>query len=189
MKKHVLIIGLVISLMVLGLYAFKPESNKNVGAVGDVKYSILPPDKFIAQNGKGWVLMDEKVQIIGSTLNTSFGIKEIPDARGMFIRGLNLGRKDGNEDPFQLEIGHERVAGEFQRDAFQNHTHSISHDVGAPSKDNLMDGYHELFCIAKIDSWRQNETWTSGSVNGGANYSNETRPKNIALYIYIKINE
>jgi Phage Tail Collar Domain len=41
----------------------------------------------------------------------------LPDLRGMFLRGLNLGRADGNQDP------EARSLGSYQWDQYKEHTH------------------------------------------------------------------
>lgn len=187
MKKNlitILIIGIVLIVV-----AFKPEADKSTGSLGDVKYSILPPDKFIEQNGKGWVLMDDKVLVKGSDLQNCCGVTQIPDARGLFIRGMSLKRADGNEDPFEKENGRARISGEFQADAILEHSHSVTYNFHAVSHFNSSEDKHpgngsnsEPLTVGE-DSDIQ-----IGGVSAG-NISNfETRPKNIALFIYIKIN-
>jgi len=100
---------------------------KNIGAIGDVKYSVLPPMKFKEKNGNGWVLMDDKIPLRGSDLGGE-GILELPDARGMFIRGLNVKRSDDKADPYQDEHPKkkERGVGDYQIDDFKSHNHDLT---------------------------------------------------------------
>jgi hypothetical protein len=159
------------------------------GAIGDVKYSVLPPDKFIEENGNGWVLMDDKVPIIGSSLNTKHGITEIPDVRGLFIRSLNLNRDDDKADLFKKENNTERLMGDYQPDAVKKHTHNLSVELGyfgGWGGSNLFSGGTPGNPMSVGKEGKAPIT----IVDFGQNLnSEETRPKNIALYTYIKINE
>jgi hypothetical protein len=71
------------------------------GTLGDVKYSILAPTEFQKLNGNEWKLMDGQ-SIVGTKLSQMTGRSALPDARGMFIRGMNANREfpfgdlDGN---------------------------------------------------------------------------------------------
>lgn len=177
MKK--LIFLCLAGISVVGLLSFKFGDDKSSGNLGDVKYSILPPDQFVEQNGKGWVLMDDKVPVRGSAIQSCCGINEIPDARGVFIRSINLNRGDGHGD-----VDLNRLVGSFQEDALQEHNHHNrveKHNGDASLIDDWMrpgqNGDHNGSCFE----------WNTGSVQG-ANAVAETRPRNIVLYLYIKIN-
>ena len=180
MNKVIFLFACIILLLFLNFYKFE---NKSVGAVGDIKYSILEPEKFIKENGSGWVLMDDKIPLQNSDLKNRYGITELPDARGMFIRGLNLKRSDSKMDPFVKENNNrERLPGDYQPDDLIRHKHDMNYPLG------------------RIDDWKS-QSW--GGVDnqllvaspGGTHHEtiefggNETRPKNISLYIYIKLNE
>lgn len=156
---------------------------RSVGSIGDVKYSILPPNQFREENGTGWVLMDDKIQISGSDLADKYGVRAVPDGRGMFIRGLNLNRSDIYADPYKKEdLNHDdRNVGDIQKDTIKYHEHLMNYKLG------------------KNDSWGGG--WSSGangqtavnSPGGTPHFAEgfggmETRPVNIALYTYIKIN-
>lgn len=156
------------------------EDVVNIGAIGDVKYSVLAPDKFKEHNGEGWVLMDNNMPISGSKLGDE-GILELPDARGMFIRGLNLDRDDELADPYLKEKSQARVLGDYQADSFKSHQHSLNYAIGFS---NLGNGHP--FRISGDDGgpWGGVVYTLTAEATGEI----ETRPKNIALYIYVKIN-
>ena len=84
----------------ISIYGFSKPGNEKVrkGSIGDVKYSILKPAEFIKENGKGWILMDGR-QITKSSLYKKYGYEKAFDARGVFIRGMNLDRNDDFSDP------------------------------------------------------------------------------------------
>ena len=109
----------------------------------------------------------------------------VPDFRGLFLRGLNTfdpnkpARSDANKDP----DGDKRVAGDVQSDEFKRHNHLNEKDAGFV--------LHHPAAVPRgnMDSNLANphptEWDTSGpDFEGGA----ETRPRNIAIYYYIRIN-
>ncbi len=78
--------------------------------LGDVKYSILSETQFQNVNGDGWVLMagqDKTTLGIGPSEPSVFDYLDaanssttnLPDGRGLFLRGKNNSRSDGNENP------------------------------------------------------------------------------------------
>lgn len=178
------IVGTIVTIL-----AFTHADNKSEGAIGDVKYSVLPPDKFREENGSGWFLMDNKVPIVGSDLDNKHGIKEIPDARGLFIRSLNGTRADERSDVFEADSGRARLLGDYQADAIKRHKHNLSVEMqyfGGWNGNNIWSGTTPGHPITVGNS---NNTPISVLDVGENLIANETRPKNIALYTYIKINE
>lgn len=138
--------------------------------LGDIKYSILEPESFYALHGVGkWVLLDGR-PIEGSKLYL-MGVHKIPDARGMFIRSMDMGRNaiDGMGDP---DWKNRNVVAP-QMDTFKRHNHGMRHWWG-----NGGNNGQELSTNPGLTAPAED------AQEGG----NETRPRNIALYIYIKIN-
>jgi hypothetical protein len=158
---------------ILTIISFSRNEIKSVGAIGDVKYSVLAPEKFREENGNGWVLMDDKVPVIGSDLNKKHGITEIPDVRGLFIRSLNLTRSDKKTDQFFNENKRQRLVGEYQSDTLKSHNHKYKSSSTKP--------------VSGKGSWSQ-FAWDPAEYISDNYGGLETRPKNIALYTYIKIN-
>lgn len=171
--KHSILYGGLISFAFLTLFAFKgfQKDTENNGVIGDVKYSILEPNTFYKVNGKGWVLMDGRS--IDSSALFNLGQTRIPDARGLFIRAMDMGRDtvDNKGDP------------EWS-----------SRDVITPQMDDFRKHNHHINIVLSHGNWAYGgNNWatqtntdpkTADSFNEGGK---ETRPKNIALYIYIKI--
>lgn len=161
------------------------------GSLGDVKYSILPPDQFNQINGSGWVLLDGR-KVNGSQLQKHFSISNIPDARGMFLRGLNYDRQDASIDPFFKEHNRVRLVGEQESDALKSHSHQVtsvekkSHVFIAHSWPSGPGNQPQFEAVAAQKDYaaRSESDIFEAAPFGG----NETRPKNIAFYIYIKIN-
>jgi hypothetical protein len=130
--------------------------------IGSIVASMLAEEKFQEINGDDWVLADGRessTEYFNATANAN-----IPDLRGMFLRGLNAGRDDGNEDP-----NTSRVAGDFQVDEFKSHRHL----------ENLATGSGGAYSGGTWGTVYTNYT----DFTGGA----ETRPRNMAVYWFIKV--
>jgi hypothetical protein len=154
----------------------------NDGNIGEIRYSILDPTHFQAENGSGWVLMDGRA-ITDTDLCRDRGICSVPDARGVFLRGMNLGRDAATGDP-----DGNRAAGAAQADQVARHDHGLNHQVwvalqwgGHGSGPN--GGDHPLFSKGR-GAGDNNPQWLATTAVGGS----ETRPRNIAAYAYMKVN-
>lgn len=110
----------------------------------------------------------------------------VPDARGLFLRGLN------SFDKYELDAGinvvlpdqkdpeDNRFRGKFQGDELKSHPHTTSLYGSTGGGNNFaVDGK-----ISSTDNVLRFERSNTVHPFGGA----ETRPKNIAIYYYIKIN-
>jgi hypothetical protein len=198
MKKNFLFvfIGFFITLNVIILFSFRSGNNYKESAVGDIAYSILSLDLFQKTHGGKWVLLDGKplskdtelYQFLGQNSRLdileldTFNNYRLPDARGVFLRGMNLGRDlktgDSNGD---------RLIGRYQDDAFQGHKHINS------------DRIPENWQRESPNTAKQRVNVTGNILNesagiydagfGKPKVSTETRPRNIALYIYLKVSD
>ena len=156
--------------------------------VGTVLTSLLPPESFAVVAGDNpdfdsstskWTLADGRA-VPNSVFAQVTGAPAVPDMRGMFLRGLNSGRADGLEDP----EGDGREPGSLQMDAFQGHGHR--HEQGTPNP----------FTPGTFAGVYGNASYMSGRVldpatideYGPARFGKETRPSNVSVYYYIKIN-
>lgn len=147
---------------------FPENQNAVSGLVGQVIYSILNPAQFEASlpasERKKWALLDGRA-IAGSKLAECLGgVDKLPDARGMFFRAMNFGRPDGDPDG-------DRPVGGYQPDELASHAHNYINSSGGPAG-TAKDGPHGV-------AQRSAQTTATGG--------NETRPRNIALYVYIRI--
>ena len=156
--------------------------------VGSVRASLLDetafasaagdPSTFDATTSK-WALADGR-NVSGSGYASVSGNVNIPDLRGLFLRGLNVGRSIATGD----SDGAARNAGDYQGDQFASHNHNTgnfrylvqrnpgSGTTGAPT-----------------DSFGPNEPDilnTGALVAAGS--GTETRPRNAAVYYYVRIN-
>jgi len=147
----------------------------NTMPVGSVIHSMLTEAQFQAQMGVGWVLMDGR-SVSGSRYHQITNNSTLPDARGQFLRGKNNGRADGKENP-----DGDSALGTQQQDAFQGHEHHIPvanvHDTASIPEGQ--SGYNTGYNTDGI---------VSDGINGTPRVSSETRPKNITVNIFIRIN-
>jgi hypothetical protein len=173
----------------------KPEDAMPVGTIIS---SILDFEEFSRVRGDEltnystklfkWVPADGR-KISGSQLSYIIQRDDAPDLRGRFLRGLNLFHNSGEGD-FKLEEAnpddshrtwHENHGAGYWRqgDVFARHTHS----------------YHSRFLEADDGDGFSGQGFASNSKHLGetdfissASGDNETRPKNVSVYFYIKIN-
>ena len=136
--------------------------------IGDVKQSLLTEAEFQAEHDDTWVLCDGR-DVIGSDYailkeGDAVTSHNIPDARGQFLRGLDT---SGTVDP----DGAGRVLGDSQVDDFKEHFHTADHSATGSSP---------------YGTGPSGPTWVTGNTSsvGGA----ETRPKNVVVNMFIKIN-
>lgn len=180
--KHLFLIGCFI-LNTFGLFAQDTCLCNFSGCVGDVKYSVLDPQQFNKINGAGWVLLSgtslREVDSLyqASPLKGITQISSLPDARGVFIRGMNEGR---SKDSGDADGGDSRAVGSFQADQFKSHVHDIDNrNTATRNQERCASGNGE-----NIVCGDENTNATLKILPSGGS---ETRPRNIALYVYIKI--
>lgn len=194
------------------------------GAVGDVKYSILDPTQFAAQNGNCWIPMDGR-SITGSKLATITGLTSVTNAGGLFLRGQEFAGQTSDHDPNRTSSS---PIATMEDQAMQTHTHPL----GTGSTNNTGSHAHEIVLNLSNGTASANISGLGGfypSGNGSRNTSTpmiaasdrnegsthpfdigtagshshnlsgdtsnnsgfsaaETRPKNLNLWTYIRIN-
>lgn len=184
------IIGLI---LIFNLMSFKQSKNNDFNSslpLGSIIYSILPqdvmntkyPNQFILLSGKSldetsslYKLMDEQNQLDILTKNGE-NVNLLPDARGVFIRSMNLGQNKSKGDP----TGN-RVVGKYQSDGFKAHNHPLEKNIDYWDRSFKGEGGNPR----TLTNGGKN-VWVSKTKDVGI--KDETRPKNITLYTYIKIN-
>ncbi len=166
----------------------------NKGVLGDVKYSILKEDEFRHLNGESWIPADGR-NIEGSDLHKITGMSSVPDARGMFVRAMG-----GSERPDDYREPESRGIGSLQQDttrvprkAFEGTTsESGSHTHAFNTAGIWNRSFSGASGTPRTAHFELGDTLSAGNhrheiriEKGG---DEETRPKNIAFYLYIKIN-
>lgn len=162
----------------IDVWGIKINPRQDSGQIGTVPVGTIIASYLSKQQMKGtygdeWVLANGDDVSTKSQFFKITGKTKLPDLRGMFIRGLNEGRNDGKQDPQP-----NRTAGDYQEDAFKEHHHKLIwhhrsfHGAGGPG-------------IPPVDEPGKDQPDTTKKPKEGGD---ETRPKNVAVYFYIKIN-
>ena len=151
--------------------------------LGTIIASVLEYDKFCQAINDSHNINNKKSTYVpcdGRTLNGSkleeMGVTHAPDLRGRFLRGLNVMYNHGQFPALNLSTadpeGEGREAGSYQADEFKSHSHKYDNSYAGPQA-----GYG--------DNGRPgpNPDQNTGSTGGL-----ETRPRNVAVFYYIKIN-
>lgn len=138
--------------------------------IGSVVSSTLTEVQFQSQLGNPspatWVLADGR-DITGSDLNLLTGQTEAFDLRGIFVRGKNNGRSDGDQNP-----DGDLAIGTYTADKLASHLHQIRQ-----GQTGFLGGGSFL-----------PTTNPAGFQNSELTGENETAPKNVTLNYFIRIN-
>jgi hypothetical protein len=114
-------------------------------------------------------------------LQQNTGSTSVPDLRGKFIRGLNIFHSPG-QNPFDVNMsdpdGLNRVPGQYQPDSIEKHSHSYTHFDGGVVSDYSDDKDHRKASYGNM----------VGATTNEVGKADETRPRNVSVYFYIKIN-
>jgi hypothetical protein len=149
--------------------------------IGTIVPSMLPPSKFAKAVGDlerttiEWVLADGQKDITTSQYGQLSDKTKTPDLRGVFLRGMN---EDGGRDP------DDREPGEYQPDALQQHGHQTDARKHGWGKMGDTQGWTKQAGEAPPASVTNVVKITAVETRT----ADETRPKNVAVYFYIKIN-
>lgn len=149
--------------------------------IGMIIPSMLTEAQFQALNGTSWVLAQGQTAT-GTAYASITGQSTIPDLRGMFLRGKNNGRVDGNQDS-----GGERALGSFQSDALQNI--NATWQSGTANASNTSGAVTATAGSASDPqgTGRAHGIFTFDAANV-ARTATETRSRNIAVNYFIKVN-
>jgi hypothetical protein len=156
--------------------------------VGTIIASMLEPADFAREVGdvertkKQWEIADGREIDTASDYCQLTKKTKIPDLRGMFLRGMNV--EGAGADPDK-----NREVGTSQEDAFQKHDHEIKPDwplTGYEKKAYERGDANEPGYTKHADGKDAPKVETLRTTVAGT--EDETRPKNVAVYFYIKIN-
>ncbi|MFZ8198397.1 hypothetical protein [Alteromonas portus] len=132
-----------------------------------------------------WAPADGR-SVSASKYTRKTGKAEAPDLRGVFLRGLN------QFDPFynfqvsdkQADVDSNRSVGSLQLDAFQGHKHFQENRLVKSGQDDLPNTPDQR----PKQNGADNSEGKYEAGFGTPRISSETRPKNVAVYFYIRIN-
>lgn len=179
------------------------EESRDIGVrspIGTIISSMLTPQQFRSATKDceiddindpykncRWMPADGQLAPLNSAYDKFFrkgtDRVHVVDLRGVFIRGLNefdpnaelpVANRQKNPDPV-AEDGTPLEAGEFQPDATKKHLHT--------SNFRVVGGVgHSVGKINSVDTLGVNNTERTGE----SEY--ETRPRNVSVYFYVRIN-
>ncbi len=156
--------------------ALSAESFTSEAPVGTIIASIIPPDRMLVIGKEKWVLSDGRILSEDSEYKQVTGNSQIPDLRGVFLRGLNVGRKDAFSDP-----SGDRRPGSAQSDELGSHNHKIGIN-GTDTFSMAPGGATQRLAHFNSDGYGAGPAKTT-EYSGTA----ETRPKNIGVFFYIRV--
>lgn len=161
--------------------------------VGSIIESMLTEAQYHSQLGISttWVLADGR-NVAGSLYNSVTGNANIPDLRGVFRRGKNNGRADGNQNP-----AGEVDPGTLQGSANLSHTHPLvdpghTHSIASylAGSTTLLANFNTVvrgpINVSTLESTVTNSNNVGLSVS--ASGTSESRPTNVTTNVFIRIN-
>ena len=131
-----------------------------------------PDGDFWTAKYSKWCLADGR-QVASSRYELITSSNTIPDLRGLFLRGINSGRNDGWQDP----DGERHPGTPPQTNSFKQHSHGFDYREPGGSGSSGQSGNSQG--LVSVHS-------TTGQADTGG--GTETRPKNAAVFYYIRIN-
>lgn len=162
------------------------------GQLGDVVYSYLEESKFIALHGSGWTQLSSEKDIRSSDLCHYASVCKLIDNRGNFIR-IHGKKSDGIAVQQYCTTACPRYNA-FKGTTFKSGKHT--HDLLCNTTANAVHKKGGLAANIGMDYYSTNKYYPMVSENGEHDHEftiseggdDETRPHNIALFAYIKIN-
>ena len=162
----------------------------SLGAVGEFKHSNMTVAQFQAQWGPNWVLANGQ-SIAGSTLaaiqtaNSIASPTLAPNAMGLFLRGAGSQTVGG--------VSLSATFGATQGDQMQSHWHNLRNNsgglVGIFNDSTSGGGTGILGSNGAADSSQARDLVTdANSSTGTPRAGSETRPANLAVNIFVRIN-
>lgn len=161
--------------------------------------STIPSGTIIAFGGEeipaGWLLCDGSAYSstnypdLFQSISTNYGTGEsqgnfnVPDLRGMFLRGVNGTSANDPDVESRVSMNGGKAGnnlGSYQADDFASHTHFQSYTT---YQQNPINSWNTPFSILNTDgSGQKVSSQPSTSSSGG----NESRPKNVYVNFIIK---
>ncbi len=162
--------------------------------VGTVIASMIPPEIFL-RNWPDWALANgDRIPVNSEYEKLVQNNANLPDLRGVFLRGLNVNKRPGEEG---YDPNGDRLAGHFQSyttalptESFSiemqsagNHRHQYQTHVEASGKEDHDHSPANKY-TKHMDTKPSGEHTHDASIIGG---DSETRPSNVSVYFYIKV--
>ena len=165
--------------------------------IGSVMASVLSPRDFSLRYGNDWIIADGREVDTGTDYYKITGKRKIPDLRGRFLRGMNekasVDPQSGRDVGSLQDDSTKLPNSPFSIDLSGSHSHTGTVGAVRTTKHAHLDGGSQIYPLA-AEHWLKTPAKPltieesenhAHSVSGG---DEETRPKNVAVYFYIKIN-
>ena len=154
-------------------WTLKAFESRSLPPVGTVVASFLSPSQFGTDNKGEWVPVEGQEISNESKLYKLTRRSRLPDMRGVFTRGLNEFTPGSFRGDLYADPEGSRTAGHLQTDGFMKHSHAAAIETAEYPHKAQGGNFAPLIAVMRRTS-----------EEGGS----ETRPKNIAVYYYIRIN-
>lgn len=170
-------------------YALQTKNAMNATLMGNQEpHWWVPVGSVIAYFGKnapeGWILCDGqsiKDKEEYAPLRTLLGSDNVPDLRGLFLRGAG----QNSQKDYRYEGDDGREPGTAQEDAFEKHAHKHTHAVWLYFTQKDSTGAHIEGAWADGGRYDINCEYDESNPSSGTN-KDETRPNNTAVNYIIK---
>lgn len=148
--------------------------------------AVLTTSSYVPCDGRS--IKESTLEKITRDRRDSDPITKAPDLRGKFLRGLNMMYSPGNPAGFDPKKtgdpdGADRIAGDWQADAYASHSHEVSDSGPRFLRPNPPGGGTGIQSNAGLQA-----SDASPGISIKPNGGEETRPRNSAVYFYLKIN-
>ena len=178
-------------------YTFNYTSSVPVGTVVAYAGNSVPPGWLLCD---GSVVNETKYQALSYAIGTfwgngdnSHGSFNLPDMRGMFLRGAN-GESSNDPDAnnrTSTNGGSTKGVGTKQEDSFQGHNHDIDSYIYGGGQPGPFTSWAMPGVYSEKATFYSHTNCTatkivSDNTNGNPRISKETRPKNVSVYYIIK---
>jgi len=183
MKK--LLFFLLLLLLFISSQSFAQIQRPEKVPVGTIIASMLSPKQMAEITAPGiWVVADGRPVDRRSQYFRLTNNERTPDLRSMFLRGLpNFdSRTEPRSDGFAIS-DHRTRPGTTQKNAFKNHQHELG--KGSSDAPEKCRGATERYASFVGDELNFSTTILK---THGIGHEEETRPNNVAVYYYLKVN-
>jgi hypothetical protein len=192
MKKIYVVMGMLLFFFVAD---GQPRAGNSAVPIGTIITTVLDYPTFAALNGQSTQFADSTSawapadgRSVAHSLYAKSGSKTVPDLRGLFLRGRNqfypgdTGTTSVGSDQADPE-GVRKAGGPVEADAVGPHNHTI--EVYRDSRQNGTRQAASSGGFADMPEFTRTTHYAYGT-----NPSDlvETRPKNVAVFYYIRIN-
>jgi len=169
----------------------RPVEQGDLNPVGMIVQSMLTEAQFQVLNGTNWILADGR-SVAGSAYATVTGNANVPDARGLFLRAAGTrGSAIGGITYAGGSVGDangDTIQGHKHNDSGHQHSQTGSQSWNAPGGLDAGNVNGTAVNLSNTNDGYANLGDPTTTTYGTPRIGSETRPANLAVNIFIKIN-